>query len=34
MASFDSKTWDQNEATGIVKNHGMQAIMYRRFVKK
>lgn len=34
LASFDSKTWDQNEATGIVKNHGMQSIMYRKVVKK
>ncbi|MBR4749421.1 MAG: argininosuccinate synthase [Abditibacteriota bacterium] len=33
LASFDSKTWDQNEATGIVKNHGMQSIMYRKVMQ-
>lgn len=29
LASFDSKTFDQSEAVGIVKTHGMQARMYR-----
>jgi argininosuccinate synthase len=29
LASFDSKTFDQSEAAGIVKTHGMQALMYR-----
>ena len=29
LASFDSKTFDQSEAIGIVKTHGMQARMYR-----
>lgn len=29
LASFDSKTFDQREATGIVKTHGLQARMYR-----
>ncbi|MCL5105147.1 MAG: argininosuccinate synthase [Armatimonadetes bacterium] len=29
LASFDSKTFDQSEAVGIVKVHGMQARMYR-----
>jgi len=28
LASFDSKTFDQSEAVGIVKTHGMQARMY------
>ncbi|HEX3000618.1 MAG TPA: argininosuccinate synthase [Armatimonadota bacterium] len=28
LASFDSKTFDQSEATGIVKAHGMQSRMY------
>ncbi len=28
LASFDSKTFDQSEAVGIVKVHGMQARMY------
>lgn len=28
LASFDSKTFDQSEAIGIVKTHGMQARMY------
>ncbi len=29
LASFDSKTFDQSEAVGMVKAHGMQARMYR-----
>ena len=29
LASFDSKTFDQSEAVGMVKVHGMQARMYR-----
>ena len=29
LASFDSKTFDQSEAVGMVKTHGMQARMYR-----
>lgn len=29
LASFDSKTFDQSEAIGIVKTHGMQARMWR-----
>ena len=29
LASFDSKTFDQSEAVGIVKTHGMQARMWR-----
>lgn len=29
LASFDSRTFDQSEAVGIVKTHGMQARMYR-----
>jgi argininosuccinate synthase len=28
LASFDSKTFDQSESTGIVKTHGMQSRMY------
>ncbi|MCE5199108.1 argininosuccinate synthase, partial [bacterium] len=28
LASFDSKTFDQSEAVGIVKAHGMQSRMY------
>lgn len=28
LASFDSKTFDQSESTGIVKTHGMQSKMY------
>ena len=28
LASFDSKTFDQSESIGIVKNHGMQSRMY------
>ena len=28
QASFDSKTFDQSESTGIVKTHGMQSKMY------
>jgi len=28
LASFDSKTFDQSESTGIVKAHGMQSRMY------
>jgi len=28
LASFDSKTFDQSESTGIVKSHGMQSKMY------
>lgn len=28
LASFDSRTFDQSEAVGIVKTHGMQARMY------
>lgn len=28
LASFDSKTYDQSESTGIVKTHGMQSRMY------
>jgi argininosuccinate synthase len=28
LASFDSKTFDQSESTGIVKMHGMQSRMY------
>jgi len=28
LASFDSRTFDQSEAIGIVKTHGMQARMY------
>ena len=34
LASFDSKTWDQAQAAGIVANHDMQAVMYNRFIKK
>ncbi len=29
LASFDSKTFDQSEAVGIVKTHGMQARMFK-----
>jgi len=29
LASFDSKTFDQSEAVGIVKTHGMQARMWQ-----
>jgi len=29
LASFDSKTFDQSEAVGMVKVHGMQARMWR-----
>ena len=29
LASFDSKTFDQSEAVGMVKTHGMQARMWR-----
>jgi len=29
LASFDSKTFDQSEAVGMVKVHGMQSRMYR-----
>jgi argininosuccinate synthase len=29
LASFDTKAFDQREATGIVKTHGLQARMYR-----
>ena len=29
LASFDSRTFDQSEAVGMVKVHGMQARMYR-----
>jgi len=28
LASFDSKTFDQSESTGIVKTHGLQSRMY------
>jgi argininosuccinate synthase len=28
LASFDSKTYDQSESTGIVKAHGMQSRLY------
>lgn len=28
LASFDSKTFDQSESTGIVKTHGLQSKMY------
>jgi len=28
LASFDSKTFDQRDSTGIVKSHGLQARMY------
>ncbi|HEV2472846.1 MAG TPA: argininosuccinate synthase [Chthonomonadales bacterium] len=28
LASFDSKTFDQSDSTGIVKTHGMQSRMY------
>lgn len=34
LASFDSKTFDQSEAVGIVKTHGMQARMYRTVMEK
>ncbi len=34
LASFDSKTWNQKQAEGIVANHDMQAVMYNRFIKK
>ncbi|HSV72260.1 MAG TPA: argininosuccinate synthase [Chthonomonadales bacterium] len=30
LASFDSKTFDQSEMTGMVKTHGMQSRMYWR----
>jgi argininosuccinate synthase len=33
LASFDSKTFDQSESTGIVKTHGMQGRMYWNLVQ-
>jgi len=34
LASFDSKTFDQRESTGSVKNFGLQARMYHHLVEK
>jgi argininosuccinate synthase len=34
LASFDSKTFDQREALGMVKNHGMQSRMYLQLKSK
>ncbi|MCX8053269.1 MAG: argininosuccinate synthase [Armatimonadetes bacterium] len=34
LASFDSRTFDQSEAVGIVKTHGMQARMWRTVMDK
>lgn len=34
LASFDTKTFDQRESTGAVKNFGLQARMYGQLMKK
>ncbi len=34
LASFDSRTFDQSEAIGIVKTHGMQARMYHQVMEQ